>query len=102
MFPRNPKPSIINSPCSVLRIEKKGVAMSRKLGQIIAVRENTWTIRIPLGCDPETKERTYYNRSRDIGPYRRGFAESGIGTIGAYQCRLHIGCLFPRAPSHAG
>ena len=25
--------------------------MSRKLGQIIAVRENTWMIRIPIGCD---------------------------------------------------
>jgi integrase len=39
------------------------VYMARKLGQIIAVRENTWMIRIPLGCDPETKERTYYNRT---------------------------------------
>jgi hypothetical protein len=37
--------------------------MSRKLGQIIAVRENTWMIRIPLGCDPETKQRNYYNRT---------------------------------------
>jgi len=37
--------------------------MARKLGQIIAVRENTWMIRIPLGCDPETKERNYYNRT---------------------------------------
>jgi len=25
--------------------------MSRKLGQIIAVRENTWMIRIPMGCE---------------------------------------------------
>ncbi len=31
--------------------------MSRKLGQIIAVRENTWMIRIPMGCDPQTKQR---------------------------------------------
>ncbi len=37
--------------------------MTRKLGQIIAVRENTWMIRIPLGCDPETKQRNYYNRT---------------------------------------
>jgi hypothetical protein len=29
--------------------------MTRKLGQIIAVRENTWMIRIPMGCDPQTK-----------------------------------------------
>jgi len=39
------------------------MAMSRKLGQIIAVRENTWMIRIPLGCDPETNQRNYYNRT---------------------------------------
>jgi hypothetical protein len=38
------------------------MAMSRKLGQIIAVRENTWMIRIPMGCDPQTKQRSYYNR----------------------------------------
>jgi hypothetical protein len=31
--------------------------MSRQLGQIIAVRENTWMIGIPLGCDPETTAR---------------------------------------------
>ena len=37
--------------------------MTRKLGQIIAVRENTWMIRIPLGCDPETKQCNYYNRT---------------------------------------
>jgi len=37
--------------------------MSRKLGQIIAVRENTWMIRIPMGCDPKTKQRSYYNRT---------------------------------------
>jgi Phage integrase, N-terminal SAM-like domain len=39
------------------------MAMSRKLGQIIAVRENTWMIRIPMGCDPQTKQRNYYNRT---------------------------------------
>jgi hypothetical protein len=33
------------------------MATSRKLGQIIAVRENTWMIPIPMGCDPETKAR---------------------------------------------
>jgi hypothetical protein len=38
------------------------MAMSRKLGQIIAVRENTWMIRIPMGFDPQTKQRSYYNR----------------------------------------
>ena len=37
--------------------------MARKLGQIIAVRENTWMIRIPLGCDPQTLQRNYYNRT---------------------------------------
>jgi integrase len=37
--------------------------MARKLGQVIAVRENTWMVRIPLGCDLETKQRTYYNRT---------------------------------------
>ncbi|MBZ5664207.1 MAG: hypothetical protein LAO30_06340 [Acidobacteriia bacterium] len=37
--------------------------MARKLGQIIGIRENTWMIRIPLGCDPETKQRNYYNRT---------------------------------------
>ena len=37
--------------------------MSRKLGQIIAVRDNTWMIRIPMGCDPQTKQRNYYNRT---------------------------------------
>ena len=37
--------------------------MSRKLGQIISVRENTWMIRVPMGSDPQTKERTYFNRT---------------------------------------
>jgi hypothetical protein len=38
--------------------------MSRKLGQIIAVRENTRMIGIPLGCDPETEARaTSWSRS---------------------------------------
>jgi len=37
--------------------------MARKLGQIIAVRENTWMIRIPLGRDPRTEQRNYYNRT---------------------------------------
>jgi integrase len=37
--------------------------MARKLGQIIAVRENTWMVRIPLGCDPQTQKRNYYNRT---------------------------------------
>jgi len=39
------------------------MAMSRKLGQIIAVPENTWMIRIPMGCDPQTNQRNYYNRT---------------------------------------
>jgi hypothetical protein len=39
------------------------MVMSRKLGQIIAVRENTWMIRIPMGCDPQTKQRSYYSRT---------------------------------------
>ena len=37
--------------------------MSRKLGQIIAVHGHTWMIRIPMGCDPQTKQRSYYNRT---------------------------------------
>ena len=37
--------------------------MSRKLGQIIVVRENTWMIRVPRGRDPRTKQRSYYNRT---------------------------------------
>jgi hypothetical protein len=37
--------------------------MTRKLGQIIAIRENTWMVRIPVGCDPQTKQRNYYNRT---------------------------------------
>src|SRR5260370_30608766 len=49
--------------CCALRAEKGGMAMSSKLGQIIAVRENTWMIRIPMGCDPQTKQRSYYNRT---------------------------------------
>ena len=44
--PPKPKTSINDSPgCSVLRAEKGGMAMSRKLGHIIAVRESTWMIR---------------------------------------------------------
>jgi hypothetical protein len=35
--------------------------MARKLGQIVAVRENAWMVRIPLGCDPEIHQRNYYN-----------------------------------------
>lgn len=37
--------------------------MSRKLRQIISVRENTWMIRVPMGCDPVSKQRTYFNRT---------------------------------------
>jgi integrase len=37
--------------------------MARKIGQIIAVRDRTWMVRIPLGCDPETQKRSYYNRT---------------------------------------
>jgi hypothetical protein len=37
--------------------------MSHKLGQIIAVRENTWMIRIPMGCDPQIKQRSYNKRA---------------------------------------
>jgi integrase len=37
--------------------------MSRKLGQIIAIREKTWMIRIPMGCDLQTKQRSSYNRT---------------------------------------
>jgi integrase len=37
--------------------------MARKLGQIIAVRDLTWMVRIPLGRDPQTQKRNYYNRT---------------------------------------
>ena len=37
--------------------------MARRLGQIIAVRENTGMVRMPLGCDPQTHKRNYYNRT---------------------------------------
>jgi integrase len=37
--------------------------MARKLGQIIAVRGNTWMVRIPLGRDPQTQKRNYYDRT---------------------------------------
>jgi hypothetical protein len=30
--------------------------MTRKMGQIIAVREDAWMIRIPMGCDPQTRQ----------------------------------------------
>ena len=51
--------------------------MSRKLGQVIAVRENTWMVRIPLGCDPETRQRNYYNRTvhGSLRAKRRSFSE---------------------------
>lgn len=59
--------------------------MSRKLGQIIAVRENTWMIRIPMGCDPRTKQRNYYNRTVH-GSLRQAqkFLGKKINDLGAY------------------
>ena len=59
--------------------------MSRKLGQIIAVRENTWMIRIPMGCDPQTKQRSYYNRTVH-GSLRQAqkFLGKKINELGAY------------------
>ena len=59
--------------------------MSRKLGQIIAVRENTWMIRIPMGCDPPTKQRSYYNRTVH-GSLRQAqkFLGKKINELGAY------------------
>jgi hypothetical protein len=61
------------------------MAMSRKLGQIIAVRENTWMIRIPMGCDPQTKQRSYYNRTVH-GSLRQAqkFLGKKINELGAY------------------
>ena len=58
--------------------------MARKLGQITAVRENTWMIRIPLGCDPETHQRSYYNRTVH-GSLRRAqkFLGKKINQLGA-------------------
>src|SRR5580693_8313066 len=59
--------------------------MSRKLGQIIAVRENTWMIRIPMGCDPQTKQRSYYNRTVH-GSLRQAqkFLGKKVNELGAY------------------
>jgi len=59
--------------------------MSRKLGQIIAVRENTWMIRIPMGCDPQTKQRNYYNRTVH-GSLRQAqkFLGKKVNELGAY------------------
>ena len=59
--------------------------MSRKLGQIISVRENTWMIRIPMGCDPQTKQRSYYN-STVHGSLRQAqkFLGKKINELGAY------------------
>jgi hypothetical protein len=59
--------------------------MSRKLGQIIVVRENTWMIRIPVGCDPQTKQRSYYNRTIH-GSLRQAqkFLGKKINELGAY------------------
>jgi len=59
--------------------------MSRKLGQIIAVRENTWMIRIPMGCDPKTKQRSYYNRTVH-GSLRQAqkFLGKKVNELGAY------------------
>jgi integrase len=37
--------------------------MSRKVGQIIARGERTWLVRVYLGRDRETQERTYHNRT---------------------------------------
>ena len=59
--------------------------MVRKLGQIIAVRENTWMIRIPMGCDPQTRERSYYSRTVH-GSLRQAQKVLGkkINELGAY------------------
>src|ERR1700758_3621233 len=59
--------------------------MSRKLGQIIAARENTWMIRIPMGCDPQTKQRNYYNRTVH-GSLRQAqkFLGKKVNEFGAY------------------
>ncbi len=59
--------------------------MTRKLGQIIAVRENTWMIRIPMGCDPQTKQRSYYNRTVH-GSLRQAqkFLGKKVNELGAY------------------
>jgi hypothetical protein len=37
--------------------------MSRKVGPIIARGERTWLVRVYLGRDRETRERTYHNRT---------------------------------------
>ena len=69
--------------------------MTRKLGQIIAVRENTWMIRIPMGCDPQTKQRNYYNRTvhgslREAQKFLRKKINDGETIIRAI-FRQHIG-----------
>ena len=59
--------------------------MSRKLGQIIAVRKNTWMIRIPMGCAPQTRQRNYYNRTVH-GSLRQAqkFLGKKVNELGAY------------------
>ena len=59
--------------------------MTRKLGLIVAVRENTWMIRIPMGCDPQIKQRSYYNRTVH-GSLRQAqkFLGKKVNELGAY------------------
>jgi hypothetical protein len=47
--------------------------------------ENTWMIRIPMGCDPQTKERRYYNRTVH-GSLRQAqkFLGKKVNELGAY------------------
>jgi hypothetical protein len=77
--------------------------MARKLGQIIAVREGVWLVRIPLARTREAQTRNYYNRTiygslwkaqnylskklNEIGANRRpalgGSASTPISTCGS-------------------
>lgn len=47
--------------------------MSRKVGQIITRGERRWLVRVYLGCDCETRKRTYHNRTI-YGPLRHAQA----------------------------
>lgn len=75
--------------------------MSRKVGQIIAVRENTWMVRIPMGCDPQTRQRNYYNRTVH-GSLRQAqkFLGKKINELGAHiergRCKDSLGSI-PRS-----
>ncbi|HEY1462540.1 MAG TPA: hypothetical protein VGF44_03890 [Terriglobales bacterium] len=57
--------------------------MARKLGQIIAVRESVWMIRIPLGRDFQTEQRYYKRTVRGSLRQAQPFPGKKINELGA-------------------